>query len=121
MRRATMMMETNSLAVDVCTTNSPTIPLRITLALSPDPNRDYSDVLRDIIDLAFEASASLPVEIIIVDPADSEQAMSDEQSRDVHASVAMHTKMDKQMRGNGMGCTQGHGRATRLETRAVAV
>jgi hypothetical protein len=115
-----MMIETNSSVVETYTTSSPTTPLRVTLALAPDPTRDYTDILRDIVDLAFEASAFMPVEIKIVDPADDELATNDAEMHDVQALQAPYASIDNQTHDFGSSCISMQRPVPRLESRPVA-
>ena len=79
-------MELTESAVHPQETSSLTTPVRVKLAFAPDPTHDYTDLLRNIIDRAFASSASGPIEIIVVDPADSEQTTSEKVPFDLPAS-----------------------------------
>lgn len=114
------MIETNSSVVETYTTSAPTTLLRVTLALAPDPTRDYTDILRDIVDLAFEASAFMPVEIKIVDPADDERATNDAESHAVQALQAKYASIENQTCDVGTSCISMQRPVPRLEPRAVA-
>lgn len=108
------MMELTGARVHPQETSSRTTPLRVKLALAPDPTHDYTDMLRDIIDRAFEASAFSPIEIMIVDPADSEQPTSDEVAYAVPASLVAPPIVGRQTSGLRARWTALQHRAARL-------
>lgn len=108
------MMETKSSVVHVQAAKLPATPLSVTLVLAPDPTRDYTDVLRDIVELAFGAGAGVGVEIKIVDPAD-EHIGSDEDVSAVRA--ALLPTRPKQLRSVGTSSLPAQRRVPRGRTR----